>query len=173
MYDNIIIDTGDIAFAACEQYIFNREGVNNYSEVPYGGAYAMVEKEFDKPLREIQNMGYGLIIISHAKEKVFDVDTPNEHSKWMPTLSKKGFEVASKLTDIISYIAVREVPVDPANPAKGTKEERFMFMRDTKDYFAGSRFKYIQPVVKLGFNYLVDAIHTAIDKEAEEHGDLS
>lgn len=169
-YDNIIIDTVDIAFAACEQFIFAREGVDGYSKIPFGGGYAMVEKEFDVPFRQIQNMGYGLITISHAKEKVQNADTPAEHTKNMPTVPKKGFEVISKLTDMICYIDSMDLPIDPAAPEKGTREERFIFMRDTKNYFAGSRFKYMQPVVKLGFEHLVDAISLAIDKEQEEYG---
>lgn len=168
LYDNIIIDTGDIAFIACEKYVFNREGVDGYSGIPYGAGYAMVGNEFDAPFREIQNMGYGLIIISHAKEKMVDADTPQEHMKWMPTMSKRGFDVVSKLTDIISYIATRDMPVDPNDPTKGVREERFMFMRDTKQHFAGSRFKYMPPVVRLGFDHLVEAMHSAIDKEAAE-----
>lgn len=167
---NIIIDTVDLAFTACEKYIFNREGVDKYSDIPYGAGYAMVEREYQEQISKIQNLGYGLVLISHAKEKTMDIDLPTQYNRSVPTVSKKGLEVCSKLSDIIGFLTIKDVLKDPEVPAEGTIPKRFILTRDAKTYQAGSRFKHLPPIIELGFNELVEAINVAIDTEAKENG---
>lgn len=45
-----------------------------------------------------------------------------------------------------------------------------LFMRGTPRYEAGSRFKYTPDYIDFSYNNLVEAISTAIDKQAEEDG---
>lgn len=45
-----------------------------------------------------------------------------------------------------------------------------LFMRGTPRFVAGSRFKYTPEAIPFNYNSLVDAICTAIDKQAEEDG---
>ena len=78
MYETIIIDTADIAYAYCDKYICANAqrsdggyGVDSIGDIPFGKGYGMVEKEFDECLREIVKMDYGLVIISHAIDKTF------------------------------------------------------------------------------------------------------
>ena len=46
-YKTIVIDTADIAYDYCTEYILNREGAETMKDIPYGGGYQMVMKEFD------------------------------------------------------------------------------------------------------------------------------
>ena len=48
--------------------------------------------------------------------------------------------------------------------------KRFLFLRETDQFYAGSRFKYIEPKIEMSYENLVNAIYTAIDKEVERTG---
>ena len=72
-------------------------------------------------------------------------------------------EVIDALVDIIGYIGTEFDPV--------TKEStRYLYTRSTPYVFAGSRYKYLAPKIKFGYEELVAAIAEAIDKDVELNG---
>ncbi len=155
MYQTIIIDTSDIAYELCEEYIFKQESVDGYAEIPYGGGYAMVSKEFDRALREIPLMGYGLVIISHATEKTFTDKNNEEYTKITTTMPKKCANLTSRMADIIGYAA----------PIGGEEDQTVLYMRGTKYFEAGSRFKHTPSSIIFSYDNLVGAIHDAVEKQ--------
>lgn len=56
-FNTICIDTIGILYDLCEQYICQQNGVSKINEVPYGGAYSQLSKEFESSLRKITMMG--------------------------------------------------------------------------------------------------------------------
>lgn len=68
-FQTIVIDTADIAYGYCEKFICSREGVDTIGDIPYGKGYALVSSEFDEAIRKILQLNYGLILISHAKQR--------------------------------------------------------------------------------------------------------
>ena len=48
--------------------------------------------------------------------------------------------------------------------------ERYLYTRSTPYVFAGSRYQYLAPKIKFGYQELVDAIGDAIDKAVELDG---
>jgi hypothetical protein len=48
--------------------------------------------------------------------------------------------------------------------------QRYLYTRQTPTVMAGSRFPYLSPKIKLGYNELVSAINEAIDKQRELDG---
>ena len=48
--------------------------------------------------------------------------------------------------------------------------ERFLYTRSTPTIFAGSRYQYLAPKIKFGYQELVDAIGDAIDMAVEKDG---
>ena len=40
IYDNIILDTVDLGYDACEKYICSLNSVDKINEVPYGGGFS-------------------------------------------------------------------------------------------------------------------------------------
>ena len=156
-YKYIIIDTGDIAYKTCKEFIFNKEGAKEYKDIPYGQGYPMVEEEFDKCMRKIVQLGYGLIFLSHDQEKTINADTDEEHVKIMPTLDKRARKVINRMCDIIGYARLI------TNPENG-EEETYLFMRGTSRFEAGSRFKYTSDYILFTYENLVNDINSAIDK---------
>lgn len=122
----------------------------------------MVEKEFDTALRSIVQMDYGLVIISHETDKTFTDESGNQYNKIVPTLDKRANNICARMCDIVGYS--RAVTDKDGNLS--TK----LFMRGTPRYEAGSRFKYTPDFIDFSYENLVDAIATAIDKQAKEDG---
>ena len=163
-FETIIVDTADIAYDYCVKYVCNNNGVDAVGDIPYGKGYGLVEKEFDECLRQIVQLGYGLVVISHETDKTFKNENGTEFNKIVPTLDKRANNVLARMCDIIGY--TRSVP-DPANEGK---EKVVMFMRGTSRFEAGSRFKYTPDYIDLSYNNLVNAIGDALDKQMDEDG---
>lgn len=168
-FETIIIDTSDIAYDLCERYICANAkrsdggfGVDSIGDIPFGKGYTMVAKEFDESLRSIVQMGYGLVLISHAVDKTFTDETGKEFNQIVPTLGSKPRNIVSRMCDIIGYSRA----IQNEDGTTTTK----LFMRGTPRYVAGSRFKYTPDYIDFTYNDLVKAIGDAIDKQMEEDG---
>lgn len=161
-FRTIVIDTADVAYDLCEKYIMAQAGVDNIKDIPYGQGWARAEKEFDEVLRAITLEGYGLVLISHAEDKVFVDENGVEYNKIVPTLSKRARKVVLRMTDINAFAKIVEVEEGVFKPK--------LFLRGTPRYEAGSRFKYIEPVIDFTYEELVRAINDAIDKQQELDG---
>lgn len=164
MYDTIIIDTASIAYDLCEKFICANNGVQKINEIPYGQGWGLVQKEFEDTLRDITQLGYGLVIIAHSKQTEEAAGTEEGVTKtiYQPDLSKRCYSVVNKLVDIIGFINV-EWNED------GTSE-RYLITRRTPTIMAGSRFPYLAPKIKLGYQELVDAISDAIEMQEKLDG---
>ena len=160
-YDNIIIDTVDIAYDLCEKYICNREGVENIADLAYGKGYNMVSKEFDEALRLIPQIGYGLVMISHSQDKVFTDENGKEYNQICPTLGNRPRLIVDRMSDLIIYAH----PIQEEDGSIHTVG----FMRQTPRFVAGSRFKYTPDSIEFNYDNLVNAIGDAIDKQAAEY----
>lgn len=160
-FQNIIIDTADIAYDLCEEFVCNQNGVSSIKDIPYGQGWALAAKEFDKALRSIPQMGFGLVLISHSQDKTFKDETSGaEYNQIVPTLGNKPRLIVDRMSDIIGY-------------ARSAQEEdggtrSILYMRGTTRYVAGSRFKYTPDFIEFTYDNLVNAIGDAIDKQAEE-----
>lgn len=97
MFETIIIDTADIAYDYCTKYICSNNNVDAVGDIPYGKGYGLVEKEFDECLRQIVQLGYGLVIISHETDKTFKNENGTEYNKIVPTLDKRANNVLARM----------------------------------------------------------------------------
>lgn len=159
-FDNIILDTADIAYDLCEKYICNQEGVDTVNQIPYGGGYAKAGKEFDEALRSIPQMGYGLVMISHSQDKTFKDENGEEYNQIVPTLANRPRLIVDRMSDIIGY-------AHPVQEEDGSTHT-VLYMRGTPRFIAGSRFKYTPDKIEFTYDNLVNAISDAIDKQAAE-----
>lgn len=165
MYDTVVIDTVSIAYALCEKYICQRESVDSIRDVAWGQGWGMLKNEFQEAFREITMLGFGVIFISHAKEKPTEArdEEGNAISAMAPDLPTAAYTIVNSLVDLIGYIAVE---FDSSTGAS----ERYLYTRQTPTIFAGSRYQYLAPKIKFGYNELVEAIGEAIDKSVDLDG---
>lgn len=163
-YDTIIIDTVSIAFDLCNKYICQRESVDSISEVAWGQGWGMLKQEFQEAFREITMLGYGLIFIAHAKEKPTEArdSEGNAISAMAPDLTSAAYTIINSIVDLIGYINIEYDDLG--------RSERYLYTRQTPTIFAGSRYQYLAPKIKFGYQELVDAIGNAIDMSVKHDG---
>ena len=124
----------------------------------------MLKTEFSECWREITLLGFGILFIAHSKEKPTEMrdEDGNTISAVCPDLPNNAYTIINSIVDIIGYLQVQMNP-------DGTSE-RYLYTRSTPTVFAGSRYQYLAPKIKFGYNELVDAIGDAIDKAVELDG---
>jgi len=164
MYDSIVVDTASIAWQLCEQYICQRESVDNLRDIPWGQGWGMVKNEFSECWREITLLGFGILFIAHSKDKPTEMrdEEGNPITAVAPDLPNNAYTIINSIVDIIGYLQVQM-------NSDGTTE-RYLYTRSTPTVFAGSRYQYLAPKIKFGYKELVDAIGEAIDKSVELDG---
>ena len=164
MYDSIVVDTVSIAWQLCEKYICQREGVESIRDVPWGQGWGMLRNEFSECWREITLLGFGILFIAHSKEKPTEMrdEDGNTVTALAPDLPNQCYTIINSIVDIIGYVQVQMNP-------DGTTE-RYLYTRATPTVFAGSRYQYLAPKIKFGYQELVDAIGDAIDSAVIKDG---
>lgn len=145
----------------CESFICSREGVELIGDIPYGGGYKMLRNEFNDALRSIPMMDFGLVMISHAVTKTVTDSSGAEYSKTMSTLPDRPRGIVLGMSDIIGF-------------AEGiiheNEQKTILHLRESPRFEAGSRYKYMSPVIQFNYQSLVDDIVQAIEREEEEKG---
>lgn len=164
MYDSIVVDTASIAWQLCEKYVCQREGVDSIREIPWGQGWGMLRNEFSECWREITLLGFGILFIAHSKDKPTEMrdEEGNEITAVAPDLPNQCYTIINSIVDIIGYLQVQM-------NNDGTSE-RFLYTRSTPTIFAGSRYQYLAPKIKFGYQELVDAIGEAIDQAVIKDG---
>lgn len=162
LYDTVTIDTVGVAWEMCEQFVCAQNGVQKIADIPWGGGYSACKREFESCLRKITQLGYGLVIIAHVDKRVEKRADDSEVEILGPAIPKRAYEIVNQLVDIIGYI---DVTWDEEG-----NTERWLYTRKTPTVMAGSRFKYLAPKIKFGYNELVAAISEAIDKSEKLDG---
>lgn len=161
-FHTVTIDTVSIAWSLCEQYICSTKNVKTIGDIPWGQGYALLKEEFSEALRKISMLGYGIILITHAKSRLEKIDEDHSIEVVAPNIPERAQDIVNALVDIIGYIDVTFI--------EGSEEgasERTLITRRTPNVMAGSRLRYLKPRIPFGYNELVEAIGEAIDKEQE------
>ncbi len=162
-FKTVTIDTLSIAWSLCEAYICSTQGVDAISDIPWGRGYALLKDEFSDALRQISMMGYGIILITHAKIKTEKIDDDTVIETMTPNIPDRAQDVVNALVDIIGCIKVI--------PHSDGTAERTLITRSTPYITAGSRLRYLPPEIPFGYNELIAAMNEAIDKQ-EAEGDV-
>lgn len=112
--------------------------------------------EFNEVFRGLTQLGYTVFFIGHDKE-IKNNDGTIVGIR--PALSNSTREVIGGMADIYAYAH-----------QKAAGEMSVLTLRDPSGYIeCGCRFKYVPNEVPTNYHALVNAIQTAIDKEAAEH----
>lgn len=160
-FDTVTIDTVSILWDLCEKYICQQNNVQTLGDIPYGKGYRLCEKEYAESLRKITLLGYGLVLIAHSEIRIEKVGD-SELEFIAPSLNKRPFAIVNAIVDIIGYIGTEF--------DKDGNSIRKIYTRQTPTIMAGSRFKYLAPVIPLGYQELANALVDAIERSGREDG---
>lgn len=166
-FKTLIIDVVDIMELLAKNYILQQNGIDDLSGLGYGKAYELKDNLIFNMLKKWQDMGYGIMFISHAKEvkDVVKIDGKEvEYTKYQPTLERRTLGMISKMCDVIGFAYLKK------NEETG-KEERVLYLRESLRLQAGTRFKYMSDVIPLDVEIFNKELSEAIAKEEEENPD--
>lgn len=165
VYQTVIVDTGDIAYDLCEQYIVDKEGVNYLDETEKMRGYKATTREFDKYLQEIVKAGYTLIVISHSTTKQIK-ENGEKYERTIPTITDRGMQVVSRLVDVIGFC-------DIETDEETQENHHVLIMRGSKELEAGSRNPYLPDKIPLSYDALLKAMGEATDKIEANGGEVA
>ena len=156
----IVIDTVDILYDLAISYILKINACNDLSDKPFGKLYSEVDKIFNNFLLEITRLGYGLALIGHAKtqSKLAKKGKNEVESDYtIPSLARRGYQIVANMVDNIFYVTI--------DYDEEGNRVRVLKTRETSEFFAGSRFKYLPETILLDADVLKEEMQKAVDKE--------
>ena len=159
-FKTLIIDTVDIAADCCQKYICNQLGIDNIGDGGWtNNGWAKYKKEFEDVFRELTQMGYAVIFISHTKEKTCKRKDGTEYTQVTPSLQTSANSIVENMADIYAYAHPERIDGKPTV---------VLTMRHEDDtIFCGGRFKYIDSQIEFNYESLVKALNDAIDREEQ------
>lgn len=161
VYKAVIVDTIDVAADRCKKYICQQNGIEDLGDLGYGKGWTKFKDEFNEVFRGLTQLGYAVFFIGHEKETmVTDPQTGAERMIIRPSLSNSTREVIAGMADIYGY----------AHQLRAGENSVLTLRCGDGSIQCGCRFKYIENQIPMNYQSLVNAISTAIDKEANEHG---
>lgn len=161
LYDVLIIDTMDLMYEAALKHILSINGVDSINKIGFGQGYTQLDNLIRDQLLEWQRLGYSLFFISHSTNKEEEIELADGKKevveRYLPTLNKRCFNLVNKFVDNIFF---GNILLD-----ENREEQRTLFTRETINYKAGSRFKYLPDRLPLDVDEVNKAIEEALLKE--------
>lgn len=146
-YNLFVIDTIDMIFTMCVDYICRKRGIEHQSDESWGKGYELVQREFKIPFQKLTSMkrfGFGTAFISHAME-VEIRGRAIRTSKTIPTLQKQARSFIMPLCDIIGYCGFAQ------NRADKLEGNRLIFFNPDETIEAKDRTGLLPVKCKLDF----------------------
>jgi len=154
-FKTIIVDTVDMLFKACSEYVRKKNGIQHESDLEWGKGWTLVKDEFQRALVKLSLLPYGLVMISHADTVEIKTRTARIN-KSVPTLQKSAREIVLGMSDIILF-------VDSVVTDEG--EIRIMRTKPSENWEAGDRTGKLPPELPLNYKAFHEAFTGKIKKE--------
>lgn len=158
-YKAVIVDTIDIAADRCKKYICQQNGIEDLGDLGYGKGWTKFKDEFNEVFRGLTQLGYAVFFVGHEKKATITDTNGTSKINIQPNLSASIRNVVAGMADIYGYAY-----------EKSKNEPSYLALRSADGSIeCGCRFKYIPSEIPMSYNNLVQALQSAIDKEAQEH----
>lgn len=151
-FKTIIVDTVDNLHKMCAEHVCRSRQVEYAGDMPHAKGWALVSNEFERVIRRVAQLPYGLILVSHATDR--ETETPKGTIiKTVPTLSEGARKSVAGLVDMILFCDVEAVP-----DADGvTRYRRVMRTKPATTFDAGDRTGTLPQTLDLSFGSFIDA----------------
>lgn len=143
-YQTMVVDTVDNLYKLCAEYVCKARGISHLSDLPNNAGYSFCNQEFERVLRKMMMLPFGVVLVSHSQEKE---NRRTGAVRVEPTMTGSCQKIVCGLSDMILYLSSREVP-DPDNEGK-TVIQRVVHTKPSPSYKAGDRTDTLPPVFPL------------------------
>lgn len=148
-FKTIVVDTADLAFKFCSDYICVKHGITHPSDEGWGKGWGFLVDEFTRFVVSASNLGMGMVFISHNRDMVIKHRTI-ELTKEVPTLTGSARRVILPFVDIIGRCG-KDYPKDTTE-VEGFKERRVVFFEPREEFEAGDRSGFLPKKVLMDYN---------------------
>ena len=166
----LAIDTVDLMAKRATEHMLkkrSRKDKKKYetlADVPWGGGYDLLEEEVNAQISRLDYAGYGLIFITHDKDKKFETKDGLSYDKTVMSVSGRVGDLIKNTSDFIVFIELaKELENGHA------VDKRYIHFRGTGDMEAGGRFENIKDKIEYDTKDFIKTIKDAI--LAEYDGD--
>lgn len=130
-FETFVIDTEDNAYDWCLDYISKQNGVNHPGEKQdFGATWKLVKDEYKRAHDIIQNNGYGLVSISHARFKEIEDMKGRKRDKLVPSVGGSSGRFLIDDSDIVILYD------------KDKDDNRILRLSSSKDFTAKQRLDF-------------------------------
>lgn len=133
-HKTIGIDTVDILYKLCADYVCEDLGITHVSDAEWGKGYDMIAAEFEREINKLFMSKYGVIFTSHLKIQDLS-STLGKVSKAIPTLSNVARRVLIPKVSVIGCMKLKTVKLDSGQFI----ERRIMSFKPSQVMEAGDR----------------------------------
>lgn len=102
-FRTVSIDTADILYGHCFDFVAQREGFVHPSDEAYGKGWKAIRDEFHKWVLRLINTGKGVIFVSHATEKEVKMRGGDTYDRIQPTLGGQARDILEGMVDLWFY----------------------------------------------------------------------
>lgn len=152
-FKTIVIDTIDNLFMFCSDFVCKSLKIEHESDMGFGKGFDRVNKEFARVLTRLSLLPYGLILISHTKEKEVDTRT-GKIKKTVMSIRDGAEKVISKFVDF--HLLIDSEPIKDEN-GKTVYYKRVLRTKPTQVYDAKDRTGRLPDTIDLDYDKLVEA----------------
>ncbi len=167
-FKTIVIDTIDNAFKMCSEHVCAKHEVDYEGDLGHGKGWALVKNEWHRELTRLASLPYGLILISHAQDKIIETRT-GEYTKTQPSLPDRARNVVLGLVDIILF--GDSIPKKDA--AGNVTIERVLRTKPHPTYEAGDRTGRLPDVLPLDYDAFVKAFNSSARSQQSGNGSVA
>jgi hypothetical protein len=144
-YQTLVIDIGDYLYKYCEHYICRTNNVKHVSDLPFGKGYSLVKDEFIRAILKLNALGFGLVFISHAKEREQAKKTIK--TTYMDTsMGNQASQAVCGLCDFILYFYIDD------------SGKRCIRTKPSKYINAGDRTALLPEIMEMNYQGIADVI---------------
>lgn len=163
----LVLDTIDGMSSMASDYVVRRESkadqkrYRTIKDIPWGRGGEALRVEIQKAIERLQKAGFGLICITHNKEKKIEPKVGASYDTTTLSLDGKVLDVVKNISDFIVYLSAER------EKGKGKEVKRYMYFRDESMFEAGSRFPKIKAKVPYGAKNFIEVVKEAVENANE------
>ena len=102
-FQTIVIDTIDVAYKFCEEYVCKKLGIDHPSDEEWAKGWTMVRDELTRSLAKLAATGRGLIFLSHEADRSIKRRKGTEETRIVPSMANGARRVIEPMVDIWAY----------------------------------------------------------------------
>jgi len=161
-FSTVVLDTLDAAYRMCSEHVCKKKSWETEADGELGKGWALVRNEFTRLVFKLQQLPYGLILISHSTTRPVRTRT-GEIQKAVPNIPGQAKNVALDSVDILLYCTTEDARSETGEPLT----ERVLHTQPTPQYEAGCRVCTLPDPLPLNYPAFLEAFNKAIKEPAK------